>query len=76
MRQKVESHPDLERDVHSKAIVNTDNQAFHAHKQRRKAAINQKKKMAEMEQTIEGLTNSVTQLNSLVEKLLTNLEKN
>lgn len=67
MKQKVESHPNLERDVNTKAVINTDSLAYNRHKMRRKAAMEQKEKIQAME-------SEISRLNNMMEIILNKLD--
>lgn len=67
MKQKVESHPDLERDTTTGAVINTDSLSYNRHKERRRAAIEREKK-------IQSMDSEIKRLNTMMESILSKLD--
>lgn len=66
---KVDGHPNLYRDDHTGAIINTDNNSYHQYMQSVEKRKNMKKE-------IETLKNDVSEIKSLLKELINESRKN
>jgi hypothetical protein len=69
---KVEGHPDLVRDVNSKAIINTNMAAYEAAVKRSKAVKQQKDDLRDAVRDINILKNEMKEIRSLLIKMVEN----
>lgn len=60
---KIDNNPTLERDIESRAVINTDISAYHAF-------INRKRSQRERDDALNNLRSRVSKLEALIEKLI------
>lgn len=70
MRVKVEDHKNLERDVNTKAVINTDSLAYYENKKKRKAAKEQAERLNNLEANVERLNITMENILSKLDQII------
>lgn len=70
---KVEGHPGLVRDKTSQAIINTNKEEYENYLYARKKKIEELNRMEKVETKIENLNNELSEIKSLMNKILDKL---
>ena len=67
---KIEGEPDLKKDKHSKAIINTNTNAYNRYKQHQKSKISEIAEKEAMKQEINILKDDMKDIKSMLTQLL------